>query len=409
MAKILCVLYDDPAGGYPNSYPRDDLPHIDRYPDGQTLPTPQAIDFQPGTLLGSVSGELGLRPFLEARGHELIVTSDKDGDDSVFERELVDADIVISQPFWPAYMTTERFAKANNLKLVITAGIGSDHTDLQSASERGVTVAEVTYCNSISVSEHVVMMILGLVRNYLPSWNVVRAGGWDIADCAARSYDLEGMHVGTVAAGRIGSAVLRRLKPFDVHLHYTDRHRLPAEVERELGVTFHESAADMVPHCDVVTINAPLHPQTENLFDAAMIARMKRGAFLVNTARGKIANRDAVAAALESGHLAGYAGDVWFPQPAPRDHPWRTMPHHGMTPHISGTSLSAQTRYAAGTREILECFFDGRPIRDEYLIVQGGHLAGAGAHSYSPGDTTDGSEEAEEFSAVEIIEMPAAT
>jgi len=409
MAKILCVLYDDPAGGYPNSYPRDDLPHIDHYPDGQTLPTPQAIDFQPGTLLGSVSGELGLRPFLEARGHELIVTSDKDGDDSVFERELVDADIVISQPFWPAYMTTERFAKANNLKLVITAGIGSDHTDLQSASERGVTVAEVTYCNSISVSEHVVMMILGLVRNYLPSWNVVRAGGWDIADCAARSYDLEGMHVGTVAAGRIGSAVLRRLKPFDVHLHYTDRHRLPAEVERELGVTFHESAADMVPHCDVVTINAPLHPQTENLFDAAMIARMKRGAFLVNTARGKIANRDAVAAALESGHLAGYAGDVWFPQPAPRDHPWRTMPHHGMTPHISGTSLSAQTRYAAGTREILECFFDGRPIRDEYLIVQGGHLAGAGAHSYSPGDTTDGSEEAEEFSAVEIIEMPAAT
>ena len=409
MAKILCVLYDDPAGGYPNSYPRDDLPHIDRYPDGQTLPTPQAIDFQPGTLLGSVSGELGLRPFLEARGHELIVTSDKDGDDSVFERELVDADIVISQPFWPAYMTTERFAKANNLKLVITAGIGSDHTDLQSASERGVTVAEVTYCNSISVSEHVVMMILGLVRNYLPSWNVVRAGGWDIADCAARSYDLEGMHVGTVAAGRIGLAVLRRLKPFDVHLHYTDRHRLPAEVERELGVTFHESAADMVPHCDVVTINAPLHPQTENLFDAAMIARMKRGAFLVNTARGKIANRDAVAAALESGHLAGYAGDVWFPQPAPRDHPWRTMPHHGMTPHISGTSLSAQTRYAAGTREILECFFDGRPIRDEYLIVQGGHLAGAGAHSYSPGDTTDGSEEAEEFSAVEIVEMPAAT
>jgi len=409
MAKILCVLYDDPAGGYPNSYPRDDLPHIDRYPDGQTLPTPQAIDFQPGTLLGSVSGELGLRPFLEARGHELIVTSDKDGDDSVFERELVDADIVISQPFWPAYMTTERFAKANNLKLVITAGIRSDHTDLQSASERGVTVAEVTYCNSISVSEHVVMMILGLVRNYLPSWDVVRAGGWDIADCAARSYDLEGMHVGTVAAGRIGSAVLRRLKPFDVHLHYTDRHRLPAEVERELGVTFHESAADMVPHCDVVTINAPLHPQTENLFDAAMIARMKRGAFLVNTARGKIANRDAVAAALESGHLAGYAGDVWFPQPAPRDHPWRTMPHHGMTPHISGTSLSAQTRYAAGTREILECFFDGRPIRDEYLIVQGGHLAGAGAHSYSPGDTTDGSEEAEEFSAVEIIEMPAAT
>ncbi len=397
MAKILCVLYDDPADGYPTSYPRDDLPHIERYPDGQTLPTPKAIDFQPGQLLGSVSGELGLRKFLESGGHQFVVTSDKDGPDSVFERELVDADIVISQPFWPAYMTAERFAKARNLKMVVTAGIGSDHTDLEAAAERGVTVAEVTYCNSISVAEHVVMMILGLARNYLPSWEDVKAGGWDIAECAARSYDIEGMHVGTVAAGRIGSAVLRRLKPFDVHLHYTDRHRLPPEVEQELGVTFHESAADMVPHCDVVTINAPLHPETENLFDEAMIARMKRGAYLVNTARGKIANRDAVAAALRSGHLAGYAGDVWFPQPAPRDHPWRTMPHHGMTPHISGTSLSAQARYAAGTREILECFFEGRPIRDEYLIVQGGKLAGTGAHSYSEGDATSGSEEATRY------------
>ena len=397
MAKILCVLYDDPTSGYPNSYPRDELPHIERYPDGQRLPTPSAIDFQPGQLLGSVSGELGLRRFLESAGHEFVVTSDKDGPDSVFERELIDADIVISQPFWPAYMTAERFAKAKNIKMVVTAGIGSDHTDLQAACERGVTVAEVTYCNSISVAEHVVMMILSLARNYLPSWEVVKAGGWDIVDCAARSYDIEGMHVGTVAAGRIGSAVLKRLKPFDVHLHYTDRHRLPAEVERELGVTFHESAAEMVPICDVVTINAPLHPETENLFDEAMFARMKRGAYLVNTARGKIVNRDAVAAALRSGQLAGYAGDVWFPQPAPRDHPWRSMPHHGMTPHISGTSLSAQARYAAGVREILECFFDGRPIRDEYLIAKDGRLAGAGAHSYSEGDATRGSEEAARY------------
>src|SRR5687768_16975768 len=397
MAKILCVLYDDPIGGMPSSYPRDDLPKIERYPDGQTLPTPKAIDFRPGELLGCVSGELGLRDYLESAGHTLVVTPDKDGPDSAFERELVDADVVISQPFWPGYLTTERIAKARNLKLAITAGIGSDHVDLAAAIDKGITVAEVTYCNSISVAEHVVMMILSLVRNYLPSHDVVRQGGWNIADCAARSYDVEGMHVGTVAAGRIGSAVLRRLKPFDVHLHYTDRHRLPPEVETELGVTWHESAADMVPHCDVVTINAPLHPETENLFDEAMIARMKRGAYLVNTARGKIVNRDAVADALESGQLAGYAGDVWFPQPAPRDHPWRTMPNHGMTPHISGTTLSAQARYAAGTREILECFLEGRPIREEYLIVQGGHLAGTGAHSYSAGDATRGSEEAARF------------
>ncbi|HWO61178.1 MAG TPA: NAD-dependent formate dehydrogenase [Umezawaea sp.] len=383
MAKVLCVLYEDPTDGYPKTYARDDLPLIEAYPGGQTLPTPQAIDFTPGALLGSVSGELGLRAFLEGRGHTLVVTSDKDGPDSEFERELVDADIVISQPFWPAYLTAERIAKARNLKLAVTAGIGSDHVDLAAAIERGVTVAEVTYCNSISVAEHAVMMILSLVRDYLPAHRIVRDGGWNIADAVARSYDVEGMHVGTVAAGRIGLAILRRLAPFDVHLHYTDRHRLPESVERELNLVFHPDAASMVPHCDVVTINAPLHPETEGLFDEALLASMKRGAYLVNTARAKIVDRDAVVRALESGHLAGYAGDVWYPQPAPADHPWRTMPHHGMTPHISGSSLSAQTRYAAGTREILENFLDGTPIRDEYLIVDGGKLAGTGAHSYS--------------------------
>jgi formate dehydrogenase len=186
------------------------------------------------------------------------------------------------------------------------------------------------------------------VRRCCLQWVV--DGGWNIADCVERSYDLEAMEVGTVAAGRIGLAVLRRLKPFDVKLHYTDRHRLPDSVEKELNLTFHANAESMVKVCDVVTINAPLHPATENLFNAALLANMRRGAYLINTARGKIANRDDVVSALKTGQLAGYAGDVWFPQPAPKDHPWRTMPHHGMTPHISGSSLSAQARYAAGTR-----------------------------------------------------------
>jgi formate dehydrogenase len=399
MATILCVLYDDPADGYPPAYSREEIPRIERYPDGQTTPAPAAVDFIPGELLGSVSGELGLRKFLEQLGHELIVTADKDGPDSEFERRLPEAQVVISQPFWPAYLTAERIANAPNLELAITAGIGSDHVDLQAAMNAGITVAEVTYCNSISVSEHVVMMILALVRNYIPSYETVVDGGWNIADCVSRSYDVEGMQVGTFGSGRIGSAVLRRMQPFDVGLHYTDRHRLPSEVEEDLGLTWHDTVESLVGVCDVVTINAPLHPETEHLFDDQLIGRMKRGAYLVNTARGKICDRDAVARALESGRLAGYAGDVWFPQPAPRDHPWRSMPNHGMTPHVSGTSLAAQARYAAGVREILESWFADRPLREEYLIVDGGKLAGAGAHAYSAGDATGGSEEAARFSA----------
>ena len=122
--KILCILYDDPKTGMPTSYPVSELPRIEKYPDGQTLPSPKSIDFKPGELLGCVSGELGLRSFLENAGHELVVTSDKDTKGCVAEKELVDADVVISQPFFPFYLTKERIASAKNLKMAITAGIG---------------------------------------------------------------------------------------------------------------------------------------------------------------------------------------------------------------------------------------------------------------------------------------------
>jgi len=389
--KVVLVLYPDPLTGYPPKYARDSIPKITKYPDGQTTPTPQSVDFKPGQLLGCVSGELGLRKFLESKGHTLVVTSDKEGVNSRLDKELVDAEIVISQPFWPAYMTAERIKKAPKLKMCITAGIGSDHVDLEAAIKNKIDVAEITFCNSVSVAEHVVMMIISLVRNYIPSHQVVRDGGWNIADCVQRSYDVEGLNIGTVASGRIGLAVLRRLHPFDVKLHYVDRHRLPSEVEKELNLTHHDSVESMIKVCDVVTINCPLHPETEYLFNKTMINKMKRGSYIVNTARGKICDTDAITEALKSGQLAGYAGDVWFPQPAPKDHPWRSMPWEGMTPHISGTSLSAQTRYAAGVREILENYFDKKPIRKEYQVVTNGKLAGVGAHSYSEGNTTGGS------------------
>ncbi|MPY99427.1 MAG: NAD-dependent formate dehydrogenase [Actinophytocola sp.] len=384
MPKIVCVLFDDPEQGYPTTYARDEIPTITRYPDGQTTPTPNEIGFSPGELLGSVSGELGLRGFLESAGHTLVVTSDKDGANSVLERELPDAEVVISQPFWPAYLTRERIEKARNLKLVITAGVGSDHIDLDAASAHDITVAEITYSNSLSVAEHAVMQILALVRNYLPAhrW-VTDERGWNVADSVERAYDVEGMAVGTLGAGRIGVATLRRMQPFGVQLHYHDKQRLPTELEQELGLTFHQSPESLAASVDVVSIHAPLHPETEGLFNDDLIGKMKRGAYIVNTARGRICDRDAVVRALESGHLAGYAGDVWYPQPPEADHPWRDMPHHGMTPHVSGATLSAQARYAAGTREILEHWLEGTEIRDEYLIVDKGELAGVGAQSYT--------------------------
>lgn len=227
------------------------------------------------------------------------------------------------------------------------------------------------------------MMVISPVRDYLAQHRISEEGGWNIADAVARSYDVEGLDVGIFAAGRIGRAVIERLAPFGVHLHYTDRFRLPAEYEEKYDLTFHESIQDLVNDVDVLTVHAPLTDETRGLLDDDLLATMRRGAYIVDPARGAIADREAIVRALESGQLAGYVGDVWDVQPAPADHPWRTMPHNGMTTHTSGASLPSQAKYAAGTREILEDWFAGRPLRPEYLIVDGGSYAGTGAHSYA--------------------------
>uniref|UniRef100_A0A6A7G9V6 Formate dehydrogenase n=3 Tax=Hirondellea gigas TaxID=1518452 RepID=A0A6A7G9V6_9CRUS len=355
--KVVCALYDPPADANP-------------------------------AVLGSTTGELGIRKFLEDRGVEYIVTADKDGPNSVFAKEMKDATVVISQPFWPAYITADRIATAPNLKMAITAGVGSDHVDLQAACDNNITVIEVTGSNVVSVAEHVVMTMLILMRNFIPAYNKVITGKWDIADIASNTFDLEGKSIGTVAAGRIGYRVLQRLKPFNVDLHYTDYNRLSPEQEKELGATYHETVEDMVGHCDIITINCPLHPQTEHMFNTALLNKCKKGAYIVNTARGKIMVAEDLAAACESGQIRGYGGDVWFPQPAPVDHPWRSMPNHAMTPHVSGTSIDAQIRYAHGTEEILQRFFDGEEQRKEYLIADGGKIV---SPAYSQGNTTGGS------------------
>jgi len=336
-------------------------------------------------LLGTTENELGLREWIESKGHTLVTTSDKEGENSKFDQELVDAEVIITTPFHPGYLTAERLAKAKNLKIAVTAGIGSDHVDLDAANKTngGITVAEVTGSNVVSVAEHVIMTILVLVRNFVPAHEQVARGEWDVAAVAKNEYDLEGKTVGTVAVGRIGERVLRRLKAFDCkELLYFDYQPLSAEKEKEIGCRRVESLEEMLAQCDVVTINCPLHEKTRGLFNKDLINKMKPGSWLVNTARGAIVVKEDVAEALKSGQLRGYGGDVWFPQPAPKDHPLRTAQYknwgggNAMVPHMSGTSLDAQARYAEGTKKILDSYFSGREdYRPEDLIVYKGDYA----------------------------------
>lgn len=242
-------------------------------------------------LLGCTENELGLRKWIEEQGHELVTTSDKEGADSAFDKHIVDAEVIITTPyarrecphqtpalpadthkhsFHPGYLTAERLAKAKNLKIAVTAGIGSDHVDLNAANKTngGITVAEVTGSNVVSVAEHVVMTILNLVRNYTPAHEMIAEGRWNVAEVAKNEYDLEGKVVGTVAVGRIGERVLRRLKSFECkELLYYDYQPLSADAEKEIGCRRVDSLEDMLSQCDVVTINCPLHEKTRGLFN----------------------------------------------------------------------------------------------------------------------------------------------
>ncbi|EJU04417.1 hypothetical protein DACRYDRAFT_76868 [Dacryopinax primogenitus] len=333
-------------------------------------------------LLGTIENRLGIASWLKSLGHEFIVTDDKEGPNSVFQRELPDTDILITTPFHPAYLTGDLIRnKAHKLKLALTSGVGSDHVDLNAANEKKIMVAEVTGSNVTSVAEHVIMCMLNLVRNFVPAHEQIEKDQWDVAAIARNAFDLEGKVIGTLGAGRIGQRVLKRLVPFDPkELVYYDYNPLPEAVANELGARHIPDLHQFLGECDVVTVNAPLHEGTRGLINTELLKHFKKGAFIVNTARGAICDRVSIAKALEEGQINGYAGDVWDVQPAPKDHIWRHMKNplgggNGMTPHYSGTTLDAQKRYADGTRDILERFFKGEDQIPANLIVADGRYA----------------------------------
>ncbi|KAG9309801.1 hypothetical protein JVU11DRAFT_10177 [Chiua virens] len=326
-------------------------------------------------LLGTIENQLGLRPWLQSLGHEYIVTDDKEGPNSEFQKHIKDAEVLITTPFHPGYLSGDLIEKARNLKICITAGVGSDHIDLNTAVKKNIQVLEVSGSNVSSVAEHVVMSILLLVRNFVPAHEMIERGDWQVSEIARNAFDLENKVIGTIGAGRIGYRVLQRLIPFDPkELLYYDYAPLPEGTAQAVRARRVENLKEFVSQCDVVTVNCPLHEGTQGLVNAELLSHFKPGAWLVNTARGAICNKDAVAAAVKSGQLRGYAGDVWNVQPAPKDHVWRAMKNplgggNGMVPHYSGTTLDAQARYAAGTRTILENYLTGKTQEAQNVIV----------------------------------------
>ncbi|KAJ3516897.1 hypothetical protein NLJ89_g840 [Agrocybe chaxingu] len=356
------------------------------------VPWRTSSEFKIGSRLKVMNSLVSLSYHAFGKGNaDFNLFHNKEGPDSDFQKHIVDAEVLITTPFHPGYLTRELMEKAKNLKICVTAGVGSDHIDLDAAVDHNIEVLEVfplplhnaptshpnkvSGSNVVSVAEHVMMSILLLVRNFVPAHEMIERGDWQVSEIARNAFDLEGKVVGTLGAGRIGYRVLQRLVPFNCkELLYYDYAALPAGAAESVKARRVEDLKEFVSQCDLVTINAPLHDGTRGLINAELLKHFKKGAWIVNTARGAICDKDAIAAALASGQITGYAGDVWNVQPAPKDHIWRTMKNplgggNGMVPHYSGTTLDAQARYANGTKTILENYFKNKAQEPQNIIV----------------------------------------
>lgn len=308
---------------------------------------------------------LGIESFIDNNKHEFVVVNS----DEAIEEHIEDMDVVISSPFLPAYINKERINKAENLKLAITAGVGSDHVDLEAASENELTVIEVTGCNTVSVAEHTVMDLLILMRNFMEGHRQSYDGEWHLSKVGEHAHDIQHKKIGIFGYGQIGELVAQRLQHFDVQVQHFRR-----SSQEDTAYSKYVNFDELVSTSDALVILSPLTTETDDLFNYDVLSRMKKGSYLVNTARGKIVNKEDLVELVNAKHIQGYAGDVWYPQPAPQDHPWRTMPRNAMTIHYSGMTLEAQKRIENGIKNILSKFFNNQSFDDKDVIVSGGDI-----------------------------------
>lgn len=248
---------------------------------------------------------------------------------------LADADALVVRS--ATRVTAALLDGAPRLRVVGRAGVGVDNIDTDAATLRGVLVMNTPGGNSVSVAEHAFALLLALARA-VPQMNAaLHAGRWEKS--GAIGTELRGKTLGLVGLGRVGFEVARRARAFEMRVVAHDPY-IAAEIAREASVEL-LPLADLLAGSDYVSLHSALSPATERIINSQTLAQMKRGARLVNTARGELVDEAALADALRSGQLAGAALDVFATEP-PRDSPLLAMPNVIATPHVAGSTQEAQ-------------------------------------------------------------------
>lgn len=260
-----------------------------------------------------------------------VVTPEK----GALEAELAAADALVVRS--ATRVTAPLLEQAARLRVVGRAGVGVDNIDLDAATRRGVLVMSTPGGNAVSVAEHTFALLLALARHVPRLDAAIHAGRWEKGTSAG--VELRGKTLGLIGLGRIGGEVARRANAFEMRVLAYDPY-ISERVAQEAAVEL-VPLADLLGRSDFVSLHAALSPATEKMINATTLAQMKRGARLINAARGEFVEEAALAAALRSGHLAGAALDVFAAEP-PRDSPLTALPSVIATPHVAGSTEEAQ-------------------------------------------------------------------
>jgi len=283
---------------------------------------------------------------LEAEGVE-VVQLPPGSDEETLQGEASRANALITRG--GVKVTRGFMESAPGLVAVGVHGIGCDHVDIQAAADLGKVVLNTPFALADSVAEMAIALMLSLTRRVVSADKAVRAGEWSRKYGDLRGIEIKGKTVGIVGLGKIGSAVARRLKPFEVRLLYNSRTRKP-DLEDEIGVEW-ASLDELVRRSDIISLSLPHTPETHHLISRERIEAMKNGVYIVNTARGKIVDEEALIEALESGKVAQAALDVFEAEPLDTGSPLASMDNVVLTPHLAASSEEAMMRMAVQVAE----------------------------------------------------------
>ncbi|MQX35037.1 2-hydroxyacid dehydrogenase [Roseospira navarrensis] len=239
-------------------------------------------------------------------------------------------------------------ALPESVKVIATFSVGFDHIDLEAARARGLIVTNTPDVLTDATADIAMLCLLGAARRAGEGEAMMRTGEWiGWAPTQMMGVQVTGKRLGIVGMGRIGRAVAKRARAFDMAIHYQDSKELPVDLAGD--AVFHPTIEDLLPHCDVLSLHCPATPETTRMMNAERLALLPRGAVLVNTARGTVVDDEAVIAALKSGQLAAAGLDVFTGEP--NVHPgYRDLPNTFLLPHLGSATI--ETRNAMGFRAL---------------------------------------------------------